>query len=45
LPKSLRQWSTLHPEFAFLPRKFKIAFNGAAKTAPPPAGTTSACRR
>ncbi len=21
----LRQWSTLHPEFAFLPRKFKIA--------------------
>ncbi|MCA0325311.1 MAG: nitrite/sulfite reductase [Proteobacteria bacterium] len=25
----LRQWSTLHPEFAFLPRKFKIAFNGA----------------
>lgn len=25
----LRQWSTLHPEFAFLPRKFKIALNGA----------------
>ena len=25
----MRQWSTLHPEFAFLPRKFKIAFNGA----------------
>ncbi|WP_306563862.1 nitrite/sulfite reductase [Aquabacterium sp.] len=25
----LRQWSTLHPEFAFLPRKFKIAVNGA----------------
>jgi sulfite reductase (NADPH) hemoprotein beta-component len=25
----LRQWSTLHPEFAFLARKFKIAFNGA----------------
>lgn len=23
-----RQWSTLHPEFAFLPRKFKVAFNG-----------------
>jgi sulfite reductase (NADPH) hemoprotein beta-component len=41
-----RQWSTLHPEFSFLPRKFKIAFNGAKpKTAPPPAGTTSACRR
>lgn len=27
----LRQWSTLHPEFAFLPRKFKIALNGAAE--------------
>ncbi|QTF91101.1 nitrite/sulfite reductase [Halomonas sp. BM-2019] len=27
----IRQWSTLHPEFAFLPRKFKIAVNGAAK--------------
>jgi sulfite reductase (NADPH) hemoprotein beta-component len=26
----LRQWSTLHPEFAFLPRKFKIAISGAA---------------
>ena len=25
----LRQWSTLHSEFAFLPRKFKIAVNGA----------------
>jgi sulfite reductase (NADPH) hemoprotein beta-component len=25
----LRQWSTLHPEFAFLPRKFKIAVHGA----------------
>jgi sulfite reductase (NADPH) hemoprotein beta-component len=25
----LRQWSTLHPEFAYLPRKFKIAVNGA----------------
>ncbi|MEY4644558.1 MAG: hypothetical protein RLZZ596_1389 [Pseudomonadota bacterium] len=25
----LRQWSTLHPEFAFLPRKFKIAVTGA----------------
>ena len=25
----LRQWSTLHPEFAFLPRKFKIAVNGS----------------
>ena len=25
----LRQWTTLHPEFAFLPRKFKIAISGA----------------
>ena len=24
-----RQWSSLHPEFSYLPRKFKIAFNGA----------------
>jgi sulfite reductase (NADPH) hemoprotein beta-component len=24
----LRQWSSLHPEFTFLPRKFKIAVNG-----------------
>lgn len=27
----LRQWSTLHPEFAFLPRKFKISINGSAE--------------
>jgi len=27
----LRQWSTLHPEFAFLPRKFKIAVTGATE--------------
>ena len=27
----LRQWSTLHPEFAFLPRKFKIAVTGAGE--------------
>jgi sulfite reductase (NADPH) hemoprotein beta-component len=27
----LRQWSTLQPEFAFLPRKFKIAVSGAAE--------------
>ena len=26
----IRQWSTLHPEFAFLPRKFKIAVSGAS---------------
>jgi sulfite reductase (NADPH) hemoprotein beta-component len=25
----LRQWSTLHPEFSFLPRKFKIAISGS----------------
>ena len=41
----MRQWSSLHPEFSFLPRKFKIAVNGA------PEGSrrrsrrmTSACR-
>jgi sulfite reductase (NADPH) hemoprotein beta-component len=27
----LRQWSSIHPEFTFLPRKFKIAVNGAPK--------------
>ena len=27
----MRQWSTLHPEFAFLPRKFKIAVTAAAE--------------
>ncbi len=26
----IRQWSTLHPEFSFLPRKFKIAVSAAA---------------
>ncbi|MDX1736443.1 MAG: nitrite/sulfite reductase, partial [Halioglobus sp.] len=26
----IRQWSTLHPEFAFLPRKFKIAVCGTS---------------
>ena len=27
----LRQWSTLHPEFSYLPRKFKIAVTGARR--------------
>ncbi len=27
----LRQWSSLHPEFAYLPRKFKFAVTGAAE--------------
>ena len=27
----IRQWSTLHPEFAHLPRKFKIAIHGAVE--------------
>jgi sulfite reductase (NADPH) hemoprotein beta-component len=27
----MRQWSSLHPEFAFLPRKFKIAIVGATE--------------
>jgi len=26
----MRQWSTFHPEFSFLPRKFKIAFSASA---------------
>ena len=25
----IRQWSTLHPEFSFLPRKFKIAISAS----------------
>lgn len=29
----LRQWSTLHPEFAWLPRKFKVAISGGADDA------------
>ena len=28
----IRQWSTFHPEFAYLPRKFKIAVNAAPNT-------------
>lgn len=27
----IRQWSTLHPEFSFLPRKFKIAVSAATQ--------------
>src|SRR3970040_1466442 len=27
----IRQWSTFNPEFSYLPRKFKIAVNGAEK--------------
>ena len=41
----LRQWSTFHPEFTYLPRKFKIAVNGARPIAPRSSCTTSACRR
>jgi len=29
LAEIVRQWSSLHPEFSFLPRKFKIAVSGA----------------
>jgi len=29
LAEIIRQWSSLHPEFAYLPRKFKIAVGGA----------------
>ena len=28
--EAIRQWSTFHPEFTFLPRKFKIAVNASA---------------
>jgi sulfite reductase (NADPH) hemoprotein beta-component len=31
LAEIIRQWSTFHPEFAFLPRKFKIAVHGAER--------------
>src|ERR1700685_2810479 len=31
LAEIIRQWSSLHPEFSFLPRKFKIAVNAAPK--------------
>ncbi|MFZ1180326.1 MAG: nitrite/sulfite reductase [Herbaspirillum sp.] len=27
----IREWSTFHPEFAYLPRKFKIAISGSAQ--------------
>jgi sulfite reductase (NADPH) hemoprotein beta-component len=27
----LRQWSTMHPEFSYLPRKFKIAVTGSSQ--------------
>jgi sulfite reductase (NADPH) hemoprotein beta-component len=27
----LRQWSSFHPEFAYLPRKFKVAISGATE--------------
>jgi sulfite reductase (NADPH) hemoprotein beta-component len=29
--EAIRQWSTFHPEFTYLPRKFKIAVTGAVK--------------
>jgi sulfite reductase (NADPH) hemoprotein beta-component len=29
--EAMRQWATLHPEFGFLPRKFKIAVNGSVE--------------
>ncbi len=29
--EAIRQWSSLHPEFSFLPRKFKIALTASAK--------------
>ncbi len=31
LAEIVRQWSTLHPEFSYLPRKFKIAVSGSSQ--------------
>ena len=31
LSEIVRQWSTLHPEFSYLPRKFKIAVSGTVQ--------------
>ena len=31
LAEIIRQWSTFHPEFALLPRKFKIAITGSSR--------------
>src|SRR5499433_3912493 len=31
LSEIVRQWSSLHPEFSFLPRKFKIAVGGSPR--------------
>ena len=46
LSEILRQWSTFHPEFAYLPRKFKIARERRRRaTAPRRCCTTSACTR
>ena len=39
----LRQWSTDHPEFQFMPRKFKIAVSGSQKTAQSRACMILAC--
>ena len=42
----VRQWSTFHPEFTYLPRKFKIAVERRQeRTARRSACTTSACMR
>ena len=39
----IRQWSTLHPEFAFLPRKFKIAVSGSVEDRAATRCTISVC--
>ena len=41
-PEIIRQWSTFHPEFSYLPRKFKIAVTGQRATARPSNCTISA---
>jgi len=39
----LRQWTTLHPEFAFLPASSRSPSPAPPKTVRPPVGTTWAC--
>src|SRR6266581_87595 len=41
----IREWSTFHPEFSYLPRKFKIAVNGARSDRAAVAVHDMACTR
>lgn len=44
LSEIIRQWSTFHPEFSYLPRKFKIAVSAVRRIARRSSFTISACR-